>query len=112
MKKIIVVVLFFSTTNLFGQCCLENNEFKAFFFNHIDNVEAYTLGRKNSQNEVVSWRMFKESIDEIGNYCEVSYDEMSNYSFQYPNLSVFESDKKKWLDWYEKNKCNDLKWIE
>ena len=79
--------------------CNENLEFKNGFFKNVRNVE--TLIDKN-QNE-----SFKNSLKFIAKYTELSFDSMLNYAGTYP-IGVFESDKKVWLEWYEKNKCQNL----
>ena len=105
----IVLLLFVSCSSMNNveskteKSCNENLEFKKVFFENVQNVE--TLIDKN-QNE-----SFKNSLKFIGKYTDVSFESMTNYAGTYP-IGVFESDKKVWLKWYEKNKCEDLKFKE
>ena len=80
--------------------CNENLEFKKVFFKNVRNVE--TLIDKN-QN-----KSFKNSLNFIGKYTYVNFESMTNYAGTYP-IGVFDKDKKVWLNWYEKNKCKNIK---
>lgn len=80
--------------------CVENTQFKKMFFSKIDYIE-------NNISEVQDVK-FKNILYDLSKYVDVSLESMLNYSNTYP-FGVFESDKKAWLDWYEKNKCSNLK---
>jgi len=86
-----------------GINCKENLEFKKVFFENIQNVE-------NLIYEVQGVSL-KNSLKFIGKYTDVSFERMSNYAGTYPS-GIFESDKKIWLEWYEKNKCLNIKFKE
>lgn len=108
MKKILnilLIMVFFSSCMTKKQIlkeelqCIENKKFKNEFYKSINIVDS--LITKN-QNEV-----FHKSLKFISIYAHVSYESTLNYSRTYP-YGVYEKDRKGWLDWYEKNKCNDL----
>jgi len=79
--------------------CIENIEFKEFFFSNLKYIEENIY---NVQDE-----KFRKSLKNLSKYVHVSFDRMSNYANTYPS-GIFEKDKKTWLKWYEKNKCNNL----
>ncbi|QMU66146.1 MAG: hypothetical protein GKR88_19025 [Flavobacteriaceae bacterium] len=79
--------------------CDENTVFKEKFFSNIKYVEENISVRQNEK--------FKESLKFLSKYVHVSFERMANYANTYP-IGVFEEDKKGWLEWYEKNKCNNL----
>ncbi|MBP6430637.1 MAG: hypothetical protein KA319_02635 [Ferruginibacter sp.] len=80
--------------------CNENREFKETFFNHVENIERNIFVRQDSA--------FKNSLIFISRYTHVSLEEMLNYAGLYPS-SAFETDKKGWIQWYEGNKCNYIR---
>ena len=53
-------------------------------------------------------KSFKNSLNFIGKYTYVNFESMTNYAGTYP-IGVFDKDKKVWLNWYEKNKCKNIK---
>lgn len=79
--------------------CIENEKFKNEFFKNIDIID--NLINKN-QNEI-----FHKSLKFISLYTPVSFETMLNYGSIYP-YGTYEKDKQIWLDWYEKNKCNNI----
>ncbi|RYE53472.1 MAG: hypothetical protein EOP48_14315 [Sphingobacteriales bacterium] len=85
------------------KACNENLEFKKTFFDNIQNVENLITKVQNES--------FKKSLDFISKYSEVSYESMANYARTYP-YGAFENDKKKWLKWYEDNKCKNIQYKE
>ena len=70
------------------------------FFSKINYIE-------NNITEVQDGK-FKNTLYSLSKYVNVSLESMSNYANTYP-IGVFEDDKKEWLEWYEKNKCDNLK---
>jgi hypothetical protein len=82
-----------------GNACSENLEFKAIYFGHIKNVENSVT--KNQDES------FRRSLNFISNYSKVSFESMANYAKTYP-YGTFMEDRKKWLEWYEANKCNNI----
>ena len=91
------------STNKTG--CIENKEFKEAFFKNISFVENYMHGKGHRPE-------YKSGLDFISRYVEVSYEEMLNYSGSYTNIEAFEKDKKRWLEWYEDNKCNNIQFVK
>ena len=79
--------------------CNENLVFKKEFFKNIENVENLIYK--------VQGESLKNSLNFIGKYTHVSFESMSNYAGSYPS-GIFERDKKVWLEWYEKNKCQSI----
>lgn len=102
MKKtlILFIVIFIScrSTRHEGDCN-ENQEFKKMFFFHIENIEK-NIGISQDAN-------FRESVIFISNYAPVSTNQIMNYSRSYP-FGVYEKDRKKWIEWYNENKCKNI----
>ena len=86
-----------STSN--NQNCNENIEFRDFFVSSIKYIEENISIEQDEK--------FRKLLKNLSKYVHVSFDEMSNYASTYP-IGVFEEDKKTWLEWYGKNKCNNL----
>ncbi|PHN93671.1 hypothetical protein CSC80_12205 [Maribacter sp. 6B07] len=80
--------------------CIENIQFKKMFFSNINYIEKNITEVQDAK--------FKNSLNILSKYVPVSFERMANYANSYP-IGVFEDDKKGWLEWYEKNKCNNLK---
>lgn len=105
MKYVFLVISIFlfscksttSTTNIDN--CTENIQFKERFFTNIKYIQENISVRQDEK--------FKKSLEYLSKYVHVSFDKMANYANTYP-IGVFEEDKKGWLEWYEKNKCNNL----
>ena len=83
--------------------CNENLKFKEIFFQHVKNIE--------DQIHIQMDDSFDASLKFISNYTHVSFESMANYSKVYP-IGVFETDKIKWLKWYEDNKCNNIQFMD
>ncbi|WP_452231668.1 hypothetical protein [Lacinutrix sp. MEBiC02595] len=83
--------------------CEENLAFKKEFFKNIKNVENLIFE--------VQGESLENSLKFIGKYTHVSFESMTNYAGTYPS-GIFDSDKKVWLEWYEKNKCQNIKFKE
>lgn len=92
--------------------CEENSTFKLNFFKYINNIEAYTLKKKNQDSIMVKLDLFKKSLDEISKYTNVDYSLLTNYEFRYTSEENFLQEKAKWLNWYQENKCSNLQWVE
>lgn len=88
----------------------ENLEFKEQFLRSINNVEAYTLNKKNQDSLKVDLTLFKKSLTSISRFTEVDYTLLTNYEFRYPSYEAFKKEKEKWIKWYEENKKKNLKW--
>lgn len=80
--------------------CVENEEFKKCFFSNIDNIEK-NITKAQDQS-------FKKSLIFLSKYVHVSFESTLNYANTYP-VDTFKKDKENWLEWYEKNKCNNIK---
>jgi hypothetical protein len=108
MKKTIiiyfVILLFLSCKPISdtkdGNKCVENTEFKEKFFYHIEYIENNISAFQDSK--------FKESVIFLSNYAPVSTNHIMNYARTYP-IGIFEKDHIKILEWYEENKCNNIK---
>lgn len=79
--------------------CDENEKFKVKFFYHINYIKNNISISQDAK--------FRESIIFISNYAPVSTDRIMNYARTYPR-GVFEEDRKKWMVWYEENKCKNI----
>ncbi|TDX92646.1 hypothetical protein BCF50_1586 [Chryseobacterium daecheongense] len=79
--------------------CLENLDFKKEYFFHIGVIDSLV---EKSQN-----KRFKKSLLFISKYSHVSTESMLNYARSYP-IVVYKEDRKGWISWYEKNKCNNI----
>ena len=107
MKKysIIVIVSLFmyncstSKGRSIDASCQENEAFRKEFFRNIDSVEKLM----SNQNQT-----FRKSLQFISRYTQVSWKDMANYANLYP-YGTFDRDKKVWLEWYQVNKCSNLK---
>lgn len=102
---IIIISLFFiccKSTNVIndGNDCVENAEFKEKFFSNIKYIEKNITEVQDAK--------FKNTLEFLSKYVHISFERMSNYANSYP-IGIFEKDKKGWLEWYEKNKCSNLK---
>jgi hypothetical protein len=80
--------------------CVENLDFKAEYFRNIQ-----TVGNYFSQQE--SPEKTYDALKFIAKYSKVSFEDMLNYAKTYP-YATYEKDRKGWLEWYEKNKCNNI----
>ena len=102
MRKIsIFIAIFLISCNVSKSKieCNENQKFKKLFFSHIANID---------QNiTIFHGEKFIQSVIFISNYAPTSTNEIMNYSRTYP-FGVYEKDRKKWIEWYEKNKCNNI----
>jgi hypothetical protein len=79
--------------------CNENKTFKKEFYKNINVVDSLIYKNQNDQ--------FNKSLLFISKYTNVSFESRLNYAKLYPN-GIYEKDRKGWLEWYEKNKCNNI----
>lgn len=107
MKKtlttLILLLLFScSSTKTFqaNDNCIENEEFKKYFFLNIENIENNIVKTQD--------KSFKNSLIFLSKYVHVSFESTLNYANIYP-VDTFKKDKENWLKWYELNKCNNIK---
>jgi hypothetical protein len=107
MRNIIIAVFLInctSKTNTYNNIalnseCVENLKFKKEYFNSVKVVDSLIYKDQNSQ--------FKKSLLFISKYSYVSFESMANYGRLYPGGN-YKEDRKGWIDWYEKNKCNNI----
>ncbi len=79
--------------------CNENLDFKKEYFYHIKMIDSLVEKSQNKQ--------FTKSLLFVSKYAHVSAESMLNYARTYP-YATYEKDRKGWLEWYEKNKCNNI----
>lgn len=84
--------------------CAENLIFKSNFLKSLEYIEACVEGGKSNKKE------FGNSIDNMVRNSGIKSSVYYGYIFRYRKKTDFYTDKKKWLLWYEKNKCKNLKW--
>lgn len=91
--------------------CNENLEFKRKFFYSVWVVEKYTIeqGRPITYSDLVPEKKFVECYDFLYKATKIPAGNILNYQIGYANYKVFKVDKKKWLEWYEENKCSYIK---
>ena len=75
------------------------DQFKKEFYKNINVVDSLIYKNQNDQ--------FNKSLLFISKYTNVSFESRLNYARLYPN-GIYEKDRKGWLEWYEKNKCNNI----
>lgn len=85
--------------------CNENMIFKKAFFDKINDVETYMLGKGNRDN-------FDNALKFLSKYVHVSYDNMLNFTNSYTNLTSFNKDKDNWIKWYDSNRCKNIQFKE
>jgi hypothetical protein len=81
--------------------CNENLLFKKKFFQSIKDVEEYTVDFGDREKFDLALVFLKKHV-------YVSSDKMLNYNNAYESVEAFQIDKGNWLEWYKKNKCNNL----
>lgn len=84
--------------------CVENLIFKSNYLKSIQYIEECVEGRKTSKKK------FGNCIDNVVRNSGIRSSVYYGYIFRYRKKTDFYADKKKWLSWYEKNKCSNLHW--
>ncbi len=79
--------------------CIENLDFKKVYFSHIGIIDSLVSKSQNKE--------FEKSLLFVSKYAHVTAESMLNYARSYP-IVVYREDRKGWLEWYEKNKCNNI----
>lgn len=79
--------------------CVENLDFKREYNNHMKIIDSLVEKSQNKQ--------FTKSLLFVSKYTHVSAESMLNSTGTY-TIGVYEDDRKGWLDWYEKSKCNNI----
>ena len=80
--------------------CTENIVFKKAFFDNVHNVENQVYRNKDET--------YYPSLVFIAKYSEVTFESMLFDKDKAPEGS-FIRDKVKWLEWYEENKCKNIR---
>jgi len=83
--------------------CNENIKFKEVFFSHIKVIDNNIDKNQNEE--------FRTSLIFISNYAGIERGSLNNYSSSYP-IGIYQSDRKKWIEWYELNKCRNIQFKE
>lgn len=81
--------------------CVENLTFKDEYFKNVKIIEDYMKLQRGEPKNAYNALKF------ISKYSKVSFEDMANYARTYP-LGTFEKDYPNWLEWYKKNKCNNI----
>lgn len=84
--------------------CVENLIFKSNYLKNLQYIEECVEGRKTNKKK------FGNCIDNMIRNSGIRSSVYYGYIFRYRKKTDFYTDKKKWLSWYEKNKCKNLKW--
>lgn len=100
--------------------CLENLDFKEKYFNLLNRIDFVVLREFDKDTSTSNKSDFDSleysllrNLDTISFYTRnVSYTNLFDYSFGYKSLELYNSDKNKWIEFYENNKCNNLKWVD
>ncbi len=89
--------------------CKENARFKRRFFKKIAIAEKYVTEHANKDTLTVSDGKFYRALKFITEHAPstIKADKAGNVG--YSDLNIFELNKSGWLNWYESNKCNNLK---
>ncbi|HBH48077.1 MAG TPA: hypothetical protein DDX98_05525 [Bacteroidales bacterium] len=110
MLKYYVLIAFVGIQFSQQNDCKENGEFKKNFFECIDNIETYNYVINTTLENRVTTKMYISSLKDLSQYCEVDFTLIMNYTQKYNSREVYEKEKQVWLDWYNDNRCNNLKW--
>jgi hypothetical protein len=115
--KVLRKVLFFGIVLSLSSCatqsgvqgCRENPRFKEKFFFNISTLEKYTIEHTLIvEKHTTTEDSFLKSLNFISKYTQVPVGNVYNYNVGYTSLEEFNAQKKKWLSWYELNKCKNL----
>ncbi|GGP06743.1 hypothetical protein GCM10010992_27840 [Cloacibacterium rupense] len=79
--------------------CNENKIFKKEFYRNINIIDSLIYKKQDEH--------FKKSLLFISKYSHVSFESMANYARIYPG-GIYKEDRIRWIEWYERNKCNDI----
>ena len=116
MRKYILILFYLSTLYSCASSikrankCHENLKFKSTLFKEIAIVEQYTLEQKTpGKKRIITESEFLNSITFITKYSNIQVVGIYNYQVGYKSIEDFNIDKRKWIDWYQKNKCNNIK---
>ena len=90
--------------------CNENLIFKKEFFYNIWVIQKYTIegSRYFVYENRISTKQFLDSYNYLFDQTGIKPGDVFNYDTSYEDYKSFEIDKKKWLKWYDNNRCNYL----
>ena len=106
---ILLAVFCFSISGSKALACKESLAFKKKFFYNVDLVEKYTIEHTKLIKHRIGEDEFLHSLEFISRYTKVSFGLVMNYQVGYPSQKTFEIEKRRWLDWYSRNKYKGLK---
>lgn len=115
MKKLIMVfiAIVFTSCTLFQRAtipvpCNENLVFKRDFFYNVWVIEKYTIEHEQpiTYSKLVSSEEFLKCYEYLNKVTNMPGGNVFNYQVGYVSYQAFKLDKKKWLEWYAKNKCS------
>lgn len=91
--------------------CLENLEFKSEFFKQVELIENFTKDQNglSEVNQNISEQSFLKAEEFVAKHTGVSITGIYNYQLGYASFESYMVQKKKWLSWYNKHKCEYLK---
>ncbi len=84
--------------------CIENSIFKSKYFKSIRYIQECVEGKRKDRTD------FGKCIDNVIRNSGIRSSVYYGYIFRYRKKTDFYADKKKWLTWYESNKCSNLHW--
>lgn len=133
MKKVVfIIMLMLILNNVFTKAkkldedliknveCIENLDFKQKFNKLMYRIDVIVLKKFDKDSifcdskkfDNLEYSLFR-NLDTISYYSKsVSYTKLFDFSFGYKSLEHYYSDKRKWLMFYEDNKCNNLIWLD
>jgi len=91
--------------------CKENVRFKESFMKNITIVDGYTKQQETGPQDgkLISAKKFMKSLRFIAEHTKIPVRDIFNFDVGYPSYETFNEDKRKWLEWYERHKCENLK---
>jgi hypothetical protein len=105
--------------------CIENLIFKKEFSKNLLILDSYYDKKLKSINiasdKSITFQDKMDRIDKIksdyykalsffSKYLKINYQYKGNYTSEIP-YNIYIDEKKIWIDWYEKNKCNNLQFV-
>jgi hypothetical protein len=115
MNKIILVVIVFvfMTNSVFSQIvkdtCEENLKFKNYFLNQISIIGIHSEENEKNYPRTILDNEFLDALDIIDLYTPVTRELIYTYKGLGYLSWAFEEEKARWLEWYEQNKCKNIK---
>ena len=111
MKFITILHLIIYSSLVYSQetkiNCIENQKFKQYYFENISIIEKYCTD--SILNKTISLKTVENALDQINKYTRVNYTRIVFADWTIEEINYSQNEKQKWLDWYETNKCRNLK---